>query len=90
MASNTIEGPFYSDQDEMEESEEAMDDDSSSRSGDKEFDHRLLVKKTRPETCDQERWLYTLGQGSSLGVAYNKSMDSNCSRYNLIFYSLYN
>lgn len=54
-----------------------------SRLTEKEFDQRVIIKKTKPEPCDYEMWLYTLVHyteknfGSS---GYNKAMTDDCTR----------
>lgn len=70
---------FEPDQEEMEDPH--VVDEPPFKSNEKEFDRRLLINKTRPETCDQEMFLYSLGYKNTTGEAFNRSMSNNCTRY---------
>ncbi|XP_064214426.1 voltage-dependent calcium channel subunit alpha-2/delta-3 isoform X3 [Tribolium castaneum] len=54
-----------------------------SRLTEKEFDQRVLLKKTKPEPCDYEMWFYTLvhyPEKSIPSSGYNKAMTDDCTR----------
>ena len=85
--SNNINHDNNDEYDDGTDNDEAEDNDDSgqfSNSGnDKEFDHRLLINKTRPESCDTEMWLYTLvhyTEKNRTNSGYNKTMTTNCTR----------
>ncbi|RZB94401.1 voltage-dependent calcium channel subunit alpha-2/delta-3-like, partial [Asbolus verrucosus] len=57
-------------------------DQPSSKLNEKEFDQRLLIKKTKPEPCDHEMWLYNLVHYTERNISssgYDKTM-TNCTR----------
>lgn len=63
--------------------EDISTDQPPTLANEKEFDQRLLVKKTRPEPCDQEFYLYTLVHYTDRNFStsgYNRTMSDNCTR----------
>ncbi|KAK5638589.1 hypothetical protein RI129_012884 [Pyrocoelia pectoralis] len=65
---------------EHEDEDETILDESPLGANEKEFDPRVLIKKTSPEPCDQELWLYTLGLQNATTEAFDKSMTVGCDR----------
>lgn len=65
---------------EIDESEQTVYDEPAFNANEKEFDPRVLIKKTSPEPCDQEMWLYTLVHKNISGEAYNRTMTNDCTR----------
>lgn len=54
-----------------------------SRLSEKEFDQRVIIKKTKPEPCDYEMWMYSLVHYTERNISnsgYNKVMTDDCTR----------
>ncbi|XP_063927225.1 voltage-dependent calcium channel subunit alpha-2/delta-3-like isoform X2 [Zophobas morio] len=66
-----------------EQDSEAEATEQPSRFSEKEFDQRVIIKKTKPECCDFEMWYYRLVHYSDRNISnsgYNKVMTDDCTR----------
>ncbi|XP_068900722.1 voltage-dependent calcium channel subunit alpha-2/delta-3 isoform X2 [Tenebrio molitor] len=90
VTSSDLETMTYPEQDDHEmhsfDSEHDFETETTeqpSRFSEKEFDQRVLIKKTKPEPCDYLLWFYNLVHYTERNISnsgYNRIMTDDCTR----------
>ncbi|XP_031332073.1 voltage-dependent calcium channel subunit alpha-2/delta-3 isoform X2 [Photinus pyralis] len=65
---------------EHEDEDQTILDEPPLSANEKEFDPRVLIRKTSPEPCDQDVSLYTLGLKNTTAEAFDRTMTIGCDR----------